>query len=63
MDAVAVQTGARLADIALAWLLRKKAITAPIASATSLSQLESFKRAVDLELTDEMMSLLDKAGA
>ena len=63
MDAVAVETGAKLADIALAWLLRKKAVTAPIASATSLSQLESFKRAVNLKLTDEMMTLLDKAGA
>jgi len=38
-------------------------VTAPIASATSLSQLESFERAVDLKLTDEMMTLLDKAGA
>jgi aryl-alcohol dehydrogenase-like predicted oxidoreductase len=63
MDTIAVETGAKLADIALAWLLSKKAVTAPIASATSLSQLESFKRAVDLKLTDEMISLLDKAGA
>ena len=63
MDTIAAETGAKLADIALAWLLSKKAVTAPIASATSLSQLESFKRAVDLKLTDEMISLLDKAGA
>ncbi|MFK0385241.1 aldo/keto reductase [Agrobacterium sp. NPDC090273] len=63
MDTIAVETGAKLADIALAWLLRKPAVTAPIASATSLSQLESFKRAVNLDLTDEMMTLLDKAGA
>lgn len=63
MDTIAAETGAKLADIALAWLLRKKAVTAPIASATSLSQLESFKRAVDLRLTDEMVTLLDKAGA
>lgn len=63
MDTIAAETGARLADIALAWLLAKKSVTAPIASATSLSQLESFKRAVELKLTDEMMTLLDKAGA
>lgn len=63
MDTIAAQTGAKLADIALAWLLRKKAVTAPIASATSLSQLESFRRAVELKLTDEMMILLDRAGA
>ena len=63
MDTVAAETGARLADIAIAWLLRKQAISAPIASATSLSQLESFTRAVNLELTDEMMAVLDTAGA
>ena len=62
MDTVAAETGAKLADIAIAWLLRKDAVSAPIASATSLSQLESFKRAVELELTDEMMAVLDKAG-
>lgn len=63
MDTIAAETGAKLADIALAWLLAKKSVTAPIASATSLSQLESFKRAVDLKLTDDMVTLLDKAGA
>ncbi|MEJ8308305.1 aldo/keto reductase [Agrobacterium larrymoorei] len=63
MDTIAAETGARHADIALAWLLAKPSVTAPIASATSLSQLESFKRAVDLRLSDEMIHLLDKAGA
>lgn len=63
MDAIATETGARHADIALAWLLAKPSVTAPIASATSLSQLESFKRAVNLRLSDEMIRLLDEAGA
>ena len=63
MDAIAAETGARHADIALAWLLAKPSVTAPIASATSLSQLESFKRAVNLRLSDEMIRLLDEAGA
>lgn len=63
MDEVAAETGAKLADIALAWLLNKKAVSAPIASATSLSQLESFSRAVKLELTADMMARLDQAGA
>lgn len=63
MDTIAAQTGAKLADIALAWLLRKQAVTAPIASATSLSQLESFRRATELKLTNDMVALLDKAGA
>ncbi len=63
MDTISAETGARHADIALAWLLAKKSVTAPIASATSLSQLESFKRAIDLTLSSEMMQLLDEAGA
>jgi aryl-alcohol dehydrogenase-like predicted oxidoreductase len=63
MDAIAAETDARHADIALAWLLAKPSVTAPIASATSLSQLESFKRAVNLRLSDEMIRLLDEAGA
>lgn len=63
MDKVSAETGAKLADIAIAWLLRKQAVSAPIASATSLSQLESFTRAVKLDLSDEAMALLDKAGA
>jgi len=63
MDAIAAETGARHADIALAWLLAKPSVTAPIASATSLSQLESFIRAVNLRLSDEMIRLLDEAGA
>ncbi len=63
MDQIAAETGAQHADIALAWLLRKPQVTAPIASATSLRQLESFKRAAELDLTAEMLDLLDKAGA
>ncbi|MDP9807361.1 aryl-alcohol dehydrogenase-like predicted oxidoreductase [Rhizobium tibeticum] len=63
LDKVAVETGAKPAEIALAWLLRKKGVTAPIASATSLSQLESLTRSVTLALSADAMALLDKAGA
>ncbi|CAN7558930.1 aldo/keto reductase [Rhizobium sp. LjRoot258] len=63
LDKVAVETGAKPAEIALAWLLRKKGVTAPIASATSLSQLESLTRSATLALSGDAMALLDKAGA
>lgn len=63
LDTVAAETGAKPAEIALAWLLGKKAVTAPIASATSLAQLESLTRSATLELSNEAMALLDKAGA
>ncbi|OWW05005.1 alcohol dehydrogenase [Rhizobium sp. R72] len=63
LDKVAAETGAKPAEIALAWLLRKKGVTAPIASATSLSQLESLTNSATLSLSDDAMALLDKAGA
>lgn len=63
MDAIAAQTGAELADIALAWLLNKPAISAPIASATNLKQLERFTAAVELQLTSDMMHSLDEASS
>jgi aryl-alcohol dehydrogenase-like predicted oxidoreductase len=63
LDTVAAETGAKPAEIALAWLLRKKGVTAPIASATSLAQLDSLTKSATLVLSDEAMALLDKAGA
>jgi aryl-alcohol dehydrogenase-like predicted oxidoreductase len=63
LDTVSKETGAKPAEIALAWLLQKKAVTAPIASATSLAQLEALINSAKLTLSSEAMGLLDKAGA
>lgn len=62
LDEAARITGAKHAEIALAWLIRKPAVTAPIASATSLSQLRSLIAAATLPLSGDVMALLDKAG-
>jgi aryl-alcohol dehydrogenase-like predicted oxidoreductase len=62
LDTVSRETGAKPAEIALAWLLQKKAVTAPIASATSLAQLEALINSAKLTLTADAMGLLDKAG-
>ncbi|WFU09208.1 aldo/keto reductase [Rhizobium sp. CB3090] len=62
LDTVAAETKSTPADVALAWLLRKRGVTAPIASATSLSQLDALINSAKLSLSDEAMSLLDKAG-
>ncbi|MBB4573079.1 aldo/keto reductase [Rhizobium lentis] len=61
LDKVSAETGAKPAEISLAWLLRKKGVTAPIASATNLSQLESLVKAATLSLSDDAMALLDEA--
>ncbi|TCU18288.1 aldo/keto reductase [Rhizobium sullae] len=63
LDQISAETGAKPAEISLAWLLNKKGVTAPIASATSTSQLDSLVKAAELELSDEAMRLLDRAGA
>jgi aryl-alcohol dehydrogenase-like predicted oxidoreductase len=63
LDAVSAELGARPAQVALAWSMAKPAITAPIASATSLDQLSDMIAAVRLELPPEAMALLDQAGA
>jgi len=63
LSEVAEATGAKQASIALAWLLAKPTVTAPIASATSVEQLESLFAAVELKLDDETMQKLDAASA
>ena len=63
MDAIAAESGATLPQIALAWLATRPSITAPIASATSVTQLEELLAALDLVLTPEQLERLDRASA
>ncbi len=63
LDQVAAETGATPAEISLAWLMAKPAVTAPIASATSLSQHDSLMKAAALSLSAEQVAALDAAGA
>jgi aryl-alcohol dehydrogenase-like predicted oxidoreductase len=64
VDAVAKVAGERgvaMAQVALAWLLTKPAITAPIVGATKLHHLEDAVAAVGLKLTDEEVKALEEA--
>ena len=63
LDQVAAETGESLAAISIAWVAARPGITAPIASATSLNQLEAILAAGRLTLTDAQMALLNEAGA
>jgi aryl-alcohol dehydrogenase-like predicted oxidoreductase len=63
MDAVAADTGASLAQIALAWLMAQPGVTAPIASATSVAQLEQLLPAMTLALSEDQLARLSNAGA
>jgi aryl-alcohol dehydrogenase-like predicted oxidoreductase len=63
LDLVAAETRATPAAIALAWLIARPGITAPIASATSVGQLNELIEATRLELDPASIELLDLAGA
>jgi aryl-alcohol dehydrogenase-like predicted oxidoreductase len=62
LDAVAKEAHATPAQVALAWLIHR-GVTAPIASATSVAQLQELKGATELELGKEMMERLNAASA
>jgi aryl-alcohol dehydrogenase-like predicted oxidoreductase len=51
------------AAVALAWIIARPSVTAPIASATSVEQLESLAAATRLQLSSEDMTRLTEASA
>jgi aryl-alcohol dehydrogenase-like predicted oxidoreductase len=57
---VARERGVSSAQVALAWLLHKPAVTAPIVGATKLDHLTDALSAEELELTDEEVKLLEE---
>ena len=63
LDEVAKQHNTDAASIALAWLIARSSITAPIASATSLEQLNSLVKAAQLNLSAADIEELTKASS
>ncbi|ATQ43924.1 aldo/keto reductase [Caulobacter mirabilis] len=63
LDQVAAETGATPAQVALAWVIAKPAVAAPIASATSVAQLEELMGAARLALDPAHLARLDAASA
>ena len=63
LDAVAARQGSTPAAVALAWLLARPSITAPIVSATSLAQLETLIAATRLQLPASDIEQLNQASA
>jgi aryl-alcohol dehydrogenase-like predicted oxidoreductase len=62
LDGVAEQYKATPAQISLAWLVARKSITAPIASATSMEQLNDLIKGIQLQLAEEAIETLNKAS-
>ena len=63
LDDVAARTKATQAQVALAWLLAQPAIAAPIASATSTTQLADILASTQLKLDADALAALNKASA
>ena len=63
LDEAAAALKATPAQVALAWQMARPAITAPIASATSVEQLEELMGAARLTLDMETVAALDRASA
>lgn len=63
LDDVAKRCDATPAQIALAWMMARPAITAPIASATNLDQLRDILRAPEIRLDRDAIDQIDRASA
>ena len=62
MEAVAAETGEAMATVALAWLKAQPGITAPVASATSMKQIEELIAALSLDLSPGQIEALNAAS-
>jgi len=62
LDSVAEAHGAAPAEVALAWLIAREGVTAPIASATNVQQVDSLIRAAQLTLSISDIEMLSAAS-
>ncbi len=63
LDDIAAETGATQGQIALAWLAAQPGVTAPIASANTLDQLEELLGVLTLDLSAGQVERLTEASA
>lgn len=59
LDQIAAETKSTPGKVAIAWLLTRPTITAPIASATNLAQLQDLVEATRLKLSADALARLD----
>ncbi|KAI0737384.1 Aldo/keto reductase [Daedaleopsis nitida] len=61
VEEVAKQKNVSMAQVALAWVMAKPGVTAPIVGTTSLENLEDLLGALNLTLSEEEMKVLEEA--
>ncbi|TXS95943.1 aldo/keto reductase [Parahaliea maris] len=62
LDTIANRNQATLAATALAWIIHRDSVTAPIASATSMEQLQELVNGATLALSEDDMAMLNAAS-
>lgn len=60
LEKIAKEKGASMAQVALAWMLSKPFLTAPIVGTTAVHHVEEAVAALDIKLTNEEIALLEK---
>jgi aryl-alcohol dehydrogenase-like predicted oxidoreductase len=63
LDEVAAHSRATPAQVALAWLMTRPGVAAPIASATTLAQLQELAGAIHLKLDEQALAALESASS
>ncbi|QPC90667.1 aldo/keto reductase [Mesorhizobium sp. INR15] len=63
LDAVSARHSAKQAEVALAWVIARTGVTAPIASATKPAQMDSLIKAASLKLSADDIADLNRASA
>ncbi len=63
LDKIADEYNTSQASVALAWIIARPGVTAPIASATSIKQLDDLTKATQLKLKSDAIDLLNGASA
>jgi aryl-alcohol dehydrogenase-like predicted oxidoreductase len=58
-EALCRELGEAPANVALAWLLHNPVVTAPIVGPRTVAQLEGCLRALEIQLSDELLARLD----
>ncbi|KAI0669361.1 aryl-alcohol dehydrogenase [Trametes maxima] len=60
VEEIAKKRGISMAQVAIAWVLAKPGVTAPIVGTTSLANLEDILNGVDVKLTEEEIKFLEE---
>jgi len=63
LDKVAAKLHSTQGKVAIAWLMARPSVTAPIASATSVEQLKDLVDAANLELDADSIETLNQASS